>query len=349
MEVPFINHTRHWNAHGKEYLELFDRVLRTGQYQGEHTTDALEEVLREFTGRRAVVVQSGTEALTMALRAIKAPPDAEVIVPAYSFPATASAVLRAGLKPVFVDVTPSGFMDYDRLNEAITNNTAAIVPVTMFGRSFFLDEPKRYKAFMIWDNAQGFSKLMCHHGFMNCVSFDPMKVMPAFGSAGAIFCDDEMMEFLLKGMRKNDPFCPIPSQNSQVSALISAGLIRSIEFYETWQSQRKAVREAYKSGISLSVQDCWEGYSTDHKFPIFSRKRDQLKEYLAEHGIQTKVHYPYVLPSLPMFGSEDPDKYPNAKKLSETELSLPIYPMMSADEVYHVINKVNDFVADTSD
>jgi len=342
MKVPFIDHTRHWKEHGQEYLDLFDEVLSTGQYQGEKTTDALEKTLYEYTGRRAVVVQSGTEALTMALRAIKAAPGSEVIVPAYSFPATASAVIRAGLKPVFVDVDKHGFMDHIQVNKVITDNTAAIVPVTIFGRSFFLGE--KYKPFLIWDNAQGFSKLICNQGFMNCVSFDPMKVMPAFGSAGAIFCDDEMMEFILKGMRKNDPFCPIPSQNSQVSTLISTGLIHSLTFMEEWQEKRRRIKNLYIKELHSSVLDLWEGLASNHKFPIFHEKRDELKQYLDDNGIQTKVHYPYILPELEQFGSEDPDKYPMAKKLSQTELSLPIFPQMTLDEIWHVINTVNQFV-----
>jgi len=353
--VPFVDHTIHWKHHKKQYLQVFDEVLSTGKYQGDDTSTHFEAALQRKCGfEHAVLVGSGTEALYLSLRALDTG-KSEVIVPAFSFPATASAVVRAGKTPVFVDVGKNGVLDFNTsfnrvvLDDFTTPNTEAIIPVAMFGRVSSLPKSVVKGMTVIGDYAQTL-KVPVSIPFAT-VSFDPMKPLPAFGSAGAILCDDTMVDFMLRGLRKNSPYTEHPSQNSQVPAIISAALTMSMKmFYSHWGERRDDIAEKYKRKLPLSVQDDYYGETSNHKFPIYYGNRDKMKQYLASKGIETKVHYPYVLPELVQFGGmpveEVKEKFPMAYKLSRNELSLPIFPQMTDEQIDYVCSTVTQFLED---
>jgi len=347
IDVPFTGNKIHWDTHKNEYLQVFDEVLSTGKWQGNDTSEALESALVSITGRNhAILVGSGTEALYLATRALDdGKPD--VILPAYSFSATASAVVRAGKNPVFIDVNLYGLMTPPRPSQ-INSDTSIIMPVHMYGRN---TQGNTYNINTIIDNAQGFrrNQYAFKNGTIQCLSFDPMKTLPAFGSAGAILCDDPVLAFLIKGLRNNSPYSPLPSQNSQVPAIISAGLLVSLnKYFNEWNARRGTISKMYIDHIPLAYQDMYPDLTSYHKFPIYSSNRDEMAEYLKERGIETKVHYSYTLPELDQFGGmpaeEAKEKFPNAYLLSRNELSLPIYPQMTNEQVWYVIECVNDFM-----
>lgn len=352
--VKFTDNGALYDAHKDEYLSAIDSVLSSGNWQGDDSTREFEELLKEDTNsKHALMVSSGTEALYLSMRALKSD-KTDVICPAFSFPATASTILRAGMKPVFVDVDYAGKLAYPS-DGKIPDSVGLIIPVNIFGFGFLTHPKETHPDFYnryIYDNAQGYQgKYTQEFGKATALSFDPMKNLPAFGSAGAIVTDDDFLAFLLKGLRKNDPYSTIPSQNSQASAATSAGLIVSRRYLHDWQYKRLQIANNYIYGLSGSLGALDQSMlipSSHHKFPIFHEKRDQLKHFLSTRGIETKIHYPYTLPELEQFGGmseEDAkEKFPHAYRISRTELSLPIHPAMESEQVKHVIDSVNTFV-----
>lgn len=307
------------------------------EYQGDKVTEQFEKELQEYTGRLAVVVQSGTDALTIALRSLKLDQGAKVLVPAYSFVATGSAVLAAGLTPVFKDVNKYGVMDLTDIPDI-----ECVIGVTLFGQYIKEHLPDVH---YICDNAQGFDKESCMFGNMNILSFDPMKILPAPGSGGAILCDDPVQQFFLKGLRKNDPGTEVYSVNSQMSSVTVKTLEHRFENHAANLREHKRVAMRYNRELaSISMPYHTVLFSCNHKYPIFHKNRDQLKVYLEQKGIQTKVHYNYILPDLPMFNQPRVNlMYQNARELSKTELSLPIYPGMTDHDQEYIIQCVKEF------
>ena len=334
------------------YQEEFNTVMNSGIHQSDSVTEQFEKALQEYTGRIAVAVSSGTDALTIALRSLKLDPGAKVLVPAYSFVATGSAVLAAGLTPVFADVTETGGIQFP----ADMNTFECVIGVTLFGQytrhSFKIipGEPyKSYKNHYICDNAQGFDKESCSIGTMNILSFDPMKILPAPGSGGAILTDDPVQAFFLKGLRKNSPNTEIHSQNAQMNAITAKILTERLKHHTMNLRQIKNIARTYYQellGMNITLPQKNIKYSTNHKFPIFTEYRDELQKHLKQKGIETKVHYPYILPDLPMFKhvpENDKQSFPNAYKLSKQELSLPIYPALLKNEQKYIIYEIKQF------
>lgn len=358
MEVKFTDHGKFWAEHKEEYLNVFDKAME-GAWQGDATTKKLERHLINLTGAKdAIMVGSGTEALYLSLRALDDGSDKrEVILPAFSFVATASAVVRAAYKPVFVDVDADGFIDITKATNAVTDKTAFILPVSMWGANgnnivdgkvdtYGLHSKKFKKHAIIWDDAQieldGAVDDLRFKG-VSCISFDPMKNVPAFGSAGVILNNgmDDMFGFLIRGLRKNSPNTPIPSQNSQVPSLISAGLLYYLKNHRVnHKVQQHKIRGIYRNYFSKYMIKMPK-MVVQHKFPIKCddmKTRDRYATNLAAKGIETKVHYGYVLPALPQFGGTDATLYPNAFKLSQTLLSLPCHHNMTVEQATYVID-----------
>lgn len=352
MKVPFLDLQAHWQEAAESYTQIHEQILETGQWQGDATTEPFEKELAAYCRRDyAIAVSSGTDALVLALRALRLPPGSGVMLPAFTFVATGSAVLQAGLEPVFVDVNRNGRISQQEIDNFMDDDIKVLIDVNMFG----LARSKRTVPkgiTMICDNAQGFDKDSCAEGAMNILSFDPMKTLPAFGSAGAILCDEVMLAFFLKGLRKNDPYSEGISTNAQCSATQAASLKYKLTRHPAWCKELKMIAQHY--GRNLMGVQLFHDQGSNHKYVIRHKRRNQLKEFLAENGIETKIHYPYILPELPMFGKNNKRPYakhlyPTAKNLSETCLSLPIYPTMGIEKAQYVVDKITDFCFQNGD
>ena len=359
LKVPFIDHSINWNLYKNNYFEIFEESLSSGQFQGDSTKlTHFENIISIDTGRNhTVLVGSGTEALYMSMRLINDNEKTEVVVPALSFTATASAIARTGKHIVFQDANIDCSCKFDHrknIDNLINEKTNAIIVVNMYGYPASETVEESYKTIpVITDNAQGFvgnnKNFNYYNGLFNCLSFDPLKNLPAFGSAGAILCDNELFADSLRKLRKNSPDTDIPSQNSQVSSHISATLLyKYSEFFNEWYDKRQTIVKKYCNGIkSVNYNDNYSRLSANI-FPLFHEDRNELKEYLSDKNIDTKIHYPYLLPELKQFGgmsdSEAKELYPYSYEASRTELSLPIYPDMTDEQIDKVIYYVNDFL-----
>ncbi len=360
FNIKFIGLNRLFQDHRDEYLEATEDVLSSGIAVGGPHIAAFEKTLREITNRKyAVSVASCTDALFFILNACGIGKGDEVITTSYSFIATASAILRTGAIPVFVDVDEHYHLDLEEVKKAKTARTKAVLAVNLLGDCVNFPAFEEYcnneSLLLLEDAAQSLGarfgdvpsgKL----GLASALSFSPMKTVPCFGIAGAIVTDDEEIFNTCNSLRRHGKVNESPASvrlgyNSIVPADKAAQLNVTLKYMNELQKRRGIVADRYIAGLSSSeniitpltretVTHCW------HKFMIRLPNRDELQKHLSNKGIQTQAHYKVPLPSEPIFGDKDPGSYTLANTYSKTCLSLPIYAEIKNEEVDYIIQEI---------
>ena len=262
--IPFFAGAREMTAHGAEYLEAIGAALAGGQALQGPQVGALEERLADACVRRfAVAVGSGTDALFFALAANGIGPGDEVLVPAFSFIATASCIVRAGARPVFADVDASGLLDLESAAAACGPRTRALIAVQLYGQML---DPARLEAFavergllLVEDAAQAFGAAADRRsagsvGPVSCLSFDPTKTVSAPGSGGALLCDDEELAARVRRLRWHGrdaagQFAAL-GYNSQLPTASAAVLLRKLDLDPGWTDRRRAIAVQYDAALA---------------------------------------------------------------------------------------------------
>jgi dTDP-4-amino-4,6-dideoxygalactose transaminase len=357
--IPFFAAEREFAAHGRELLERVNAVLRGGQtLQGEQVR-AFEDTLAERAGRaHAVAVGSGTDALFFALRALGVGPGDEVLVPALSFIASASCVVRAGALPVFVDTDERHLLDLDSARARLTAKTRAVIAVDLFGQT--PDRPtldafaREHGVAIVEDAAQALgAEHACAIGTVSCLSFDPTKPLAAPGSGGALLTDDLRLAAHARRLRWHgrdaDGRYGELGYNSQLPEISAAVLRHKLELEPTWRAARQRIAARYDA--ALAAIPTLEAPARDHarghafsKYVIRSPDRERLRELLQRAGVPTRIHYPRALSSEPLFAGAQSAACPNAERASREVLSLPIHAFLHE----HEVDRVADALAVTS-
>ncbi|TAL28420.1 DegT/DnrJ/EryC1/StrS family aminotransferase [Phenylobacterium sp.] len=353
----------------REHAELADvlnariaEVMASGQMLQGPGVVALEQSLALACGRaEAVCVGSGTDALYFALLSVGVGPGDEVIVPDISFIATAAAVARTGARPVFVDVDDACLLDLEAAGRAVTPRTKAVVMVQLFGA---MSDPEALRAFgaaygvaIIEDAAQAFGATHGEAaaggvGLASALSFDPMKVLSAPGSGGAVLTDDASIAARVRRLRYHGREAGDyvePGYNSQLSTLAAAVLSTKLERQTDWAARRARIAERYihefsdlpleRPSVSPHVRHVW------HKFVLRAAERDRFMAHLKSVGVPTLAHYPRPFHREPMFGVAADGLFPNAVRHAGSTLSLPIHAHLTEVEVERIIAAVRGFFA----
>ena len=346
--VPFFAAGRTWAEHGERYTRLMADALAGGQALQGPPVRAFEAALAARCGRaHAVAVGSGTDALAFALTAAAVGPGDEVLVPAISFIATASCVLRAGAVPVFVDVDQWLLMDLDAARAAVTPATRAVIAVDLYGQTV---DAAAFEAFaaahgltLVEDAAQAFGAHGAGAiGAISCCSFDPTKTVAAPGSGGAVLCDDNATADTLRTLRWHgrDPagrFATL-GYNSQLPSAAAAVLHDKLAFDGRWTARRRAIAAAYDAALAGTphrpVGTAPGRDHVFHKYVLRAPDRTALAERLAAAGIPTRVHYDRPLYREPVFGGAP--ECPAAVAACREVLSLPIHAYLTDAEVERV-------------
>jgi len=359
--IPFFAAQRELAAHGRELLERMTDVLAGGQtLQGEQVS-AFEDALARRLGRaHAVAVGSGTDALFFALRALDIGPGDEVLVPALSFIASASCVVRAGARPVFVDTCARHLLDLDSARANIKIKTRAVIAVDLFGQTPHvpaLDEfAREHRLLVIEDAAQALGATHAGAiGAVSCLSFDPTKPLAAPGSGGALLTDDAAIAARVRRLRwhgrdEHGRYAEL-GYNSQLPEVSAAVLRHKLELEPGWRAARQAIAARYDAALAAmpAIQAPERGELTAHafsKYVIRARDRDQLRERLARAGVPTRIHYARPLRHEPLFAGAagddaatpgDARACPNAERATREVLSLPIHAFLHEREVDLVV------------
>ena len=344
----------------RDISRIVELQLRSGQLILGEGVERFEAEFARFTARgHCVGVSDGTSALYLALKGFGVQAGHEVIVPALSWVATATAVVQLGAIPVFVDVDQHGGLCASSLQEAINSRTRAVVAVDFFGRMANLDRIEAVCAtnnvILIEDAAQS-SGAELHgrpagsFGSAASFSFNPMKVLPAAGEAGAVVLDDAGVHEQLMSLRylgtQHREICASPELNHKIDPLQAQILLYRMQKLKQNLSQRRAIAMTYTANLHefVDVPESEDlNRNTFFDYPILTPKRDALQTVLTAHGVDTRVKPLLPLNQHPAFTLYPSEQTPMAEYFRQNSLCLPIYRGMKDDEVGEVIQKVRDF------
>ncbi|PCJ67827.1 MAG: transcriptional regulator [Bacteroidetes bacterium] len=330
-----------------------------------------EANLADYLGVKHVIgVANGTDALQIALMALNLKPGDEVIVPAFTYVATAEVIGLLGLIPVMVDVDINTFnIDSDLLESVLSSKTKAIVPVHLFGQSAnmkaILDFARKHNLKVIEDNAQAIGGNFIHNdgresktgtlGDIGCTSFFPSKNLGCFGDGGAIFCNDdtlaEKIRMISNHGQKKKYIHTVLGVNSRLDTLQAAILNVKLQELDDFAGRRQKVAEVYNeafkpiSGIKIPVVSAFTNHVYhQYTLKVGNDKRDNLKAYLQEANIPSMIYYP-----IPLYNQEAFSSYHSRGELSVTErlckevLSLPMHTEMASGQQSLIIERVKSF------
>jgi len=347
-----------------QLLAAFRRVLSKGKFVLSEVLDDFESEFARFCGtRHAVGVNSGTDALVLALKVVGIQPGDEVITVPNSYLASASAIALAGGTVRFVDVASDMNMDPKALSRAITSKTRAIIPVHLTGRPARMAEilgiARRHGLRVIEDAAQAAGanyrgKPVGSWGDLGCFSFHPLKNLNACGDAGAVVTSNASWAKKLKILRNHGhphrDDCLEFSLNSRLDGLQAEILRIKLRGLGAVTRRRKRNAALYQSLLAGCPQvDCPQDEpgieSVYHTFVIQCEKRDYLRKHLARKGIGTAVHYPVPI-HLMKVGKKLGFKkgaFPETEHLTKMILSLPIHQDLSERQIRAVALEILRF------
>lgn len=368
-KVPFFDRTRGDAAVEGALTEAFLRVVRSGHYILGEEVAAFERACAAFVGApHAIGVSSGTDALIVALLALGVGPGDEVICPAYTFFATASAVLRVGATPVLADVDPATYaIDPAGVAARIGPRTRAVMPVHLFGDTA---EVERITAAaggvpVVEDAAQAMGAAMRGGqragsvGALGCFSFFPTKNLGGFGDGGLVTTRDAALADRARALRahgaREKHRHTMIGGNFRLDALQAALL--GVELPRVGERIAARVRharlygrllaEAGLAGERMVLPREVEG-ATFNQYVVRVRGagvRDGLRQFLAENGVGTEVYYPrplHLQPSLGHLGYREGD-FPQAEAAARETVALPVFPELGEDEIGYVVEQVARF------
>lgn len=347
--VPFMDLARLHEPLASELREAADRVIRSSGFILGTEVERFELEFADYCGTsHAIGVASGTAALTIMLQAAGIGPGDEVVLPAHTFIASALAVIHAGATPVCADVDPgTGLIDAGAVAAAIGRRTAAVLAVHLYGQpcdmDALLDVAQRSGVLVFEDAAQAHGATYRGRragGLANAgaFSFYPSKNLGALGDGGAICTNDEQLATAARKLRdlgRVGPTHDVCGYNERLDGVQAAWLSVKLGHLDSWNAARRELAAGYRRDIGDATEhlvELAEGESSHHLYPIRTPDRDAVAAELSDRGISTGIHYPLALPdqpSLPMLHGCDA---PHARRWAARELSLPIFPGMTAAE-----------------
>jgi len=364
MNVEFNLLDRQYEQYQEEYKEAAIRVLKSGWYILGNELKAFEEEYANWEGTKYCVgVNSGLDALILAIRALGIKKGDEVIVPANTYIASVMGITLNGATPVFIEPDEYYNIDVTKIESAITKNTKAILAVHLYGQ--IADMPKIVEIArentlsVIEDCAQAHGAKLNGEkagtfGDIGCFSFFPTKNLGAFGDAGAIITNDKSLEDKVRTLRnygsKVKYYNEFVGMNSRLDEMQAALLRVKLKHLEGLLEERMQLAKKYLGNIKNDkiILPKVKEDMTSHVFHLFiiqTEQRNQLQDYLHENGIKTQIHYP-IPPHLAECYSDLNHKegdFPITEKGACQVLSLPLYNGMTQAEIEYVINTLNKY------
>ncbi|MEU1438990.1 DegT/DnrJ/EryC1/StrS family aminotransferase [Streptomyces sp. NPDC005786] len=375
--IPFFSGAASARRDRTRLEAMVRQVAASGRFTAGPVTAELEAAIADRTGaRHAVAVANGTDALVILLRAAGIGPGDEVIVPAYTFFATASSVLHVGADPVLVDVLPGSYaMDPERAEAAITERTKAIMPVHLFSQMADMEVLKdladRHGLLLLEDSAEGIDMWAggVHAGLWGSggvLSFFPTKTLGSLGDAGMLLTDDDELaacarRLRLHGQGTDGAYATDGAYvyqeigyNSRCDELQSAFLLHRLERLTEETGRRAELAARYDrllAPLAGTVTTPWMAPAKSpsnqvyYVYLIECERRDELAAYLEEHGVGTEAYYPRPLTEQPLLaplpGSRHP--VPVSEAAARRALALPLYPDLTDQQADRVAALVHAF------
>jgi len=375
--IPLLDLHRQYQRIREEVLAAVERVCASQQFVLGAEVEALEREMTAFTGASAAVgCASGTDALWLALLAAGVQPGDAVITTAFSFFASASAIVRAGARPVLVDVDPNTLnLDPDRVKARLRSGgsykTRALLPVHLYGQCADMDRlqsiANEFQLSIIEDAAQAIGakwrgRSAGSLGAVAAFSFYPTKNLSAYGEAGLVITRDlNLAEHMRKLRNHGSPRRYHHEElgwNCRLDAIQAAILRVKLPHIESWNQQRRQRAAIYdrlfaaaglvsKKGDSpvRPLQTSPHAFHVFHQYVIRAHRRDELRKFLAEKKIGTEIYYPVPLhlqPCLAYLGYSAGD-LPESERASSEVLALPMFPELTQAEQKCVVESIAEF------
>lgn len=361
-QVPYINLQLQHAKIKRELLAACGRVIDDAQFILGNEVKVFEEKLARYCGvQYAVGVNSGTDALFLALKAFHVGVGDEVITAPNSFLATASCIVATGARPVFVDIREDMNIDPSLIESKINKNTKAIIPVHLTGRPADMEPilkiAKNYDLRVIEDAAQAIGAEYHHQkvgsfGDVGCFSLHPLKNLNACGDAGALLTNNEglynaFIQLRNIGMKNRDEM-DFWGYNSRLDTIQAALLNVKFSYLDQWTEERRQSARFYSEALRSYVKVPEEGKDEKcifHTYVIQTECRNEMQRFLEENGVGTKIHYPIPihLQKASKFLNYSREDFPVCERVTSQMLSLPIHQDLTVEDKVYVVETIKKF------
>lgn len=348
----------------EEIFEAFEKVYAKTAFSGGPFVEEFEKSFAQYVGTEyAIGVSNGTTALQLAMLALNIGTGDEVIMPANTFIATAWGASHVGATPVFVDCDPDTWeIDANKIEQAITSKTKAVIGVHLYGQPFDIDAVKaicdKHNIFLVEDAAQAQgarykNKTVGSFGEMACYSFYPGKNLGACGEAGGITTNNEVYKTHLHSLRNHG--CSVRyfhdevGYNYRMGGLEGASLSVKLNYLEGWNNRRREIAIKYQGGITnpkikLQLKPEWAD-GVYHIFVVTTEDKDAFVKHLNDNGVDAAFHYPVPCHLQKAYAHLEykSGDFPNSEYLAAHCVSLPMFAELTDDDVDSVLKAVNSF------
>ncbi|MBD2042278.1 DegT/DnrJ/EryC1/StrS family aminotransferase [Microcoleus sp. FACHB-672] len=369
--IPPLDLAQQYETISEEVSKAVLGVLASGRYIGGPLVEGFEQQFAAYVGvSECVACNSGTDALYLALRALKIGPGDEVITTPFTFFATAEVISDAGATPVFVDIDPQTYnLNLNQLSSAITGKTRAIVPVHLFGQPVNMTElmaiAQQHGLAVIEDCAQATGAEWAGQkvgsiGHIGCFSFFPTKNLGACGDGGALTTNDPEIAAEVRALKEHGQkrryYYEEIGMNSRLDTIQAAILQIKLRYLDNWNDRRRAVAVHYDQLLSpipgiIRPQELSEGRGVWNQYTIRIAQtsptgagRDQVRERLQQLGVSSMVYYPLPLHLQPVYKElgYQAGQMPVSEQVATEVLSLPMFPELSPAQQTQVVYSLKD-------
>lgn len=373
-KIPLLDLRAQFATLRDEILEALKEVLESQQFILGPQGALLEQELAAYCDtRHAVGLANGTDALTLSLAACGVGPGDEVIVPAFTFVATATAIVRLGAQPVFADIDPATFnLRPEEIDARRTARTKAVMPVHLYGLPADMDSinvrAARHGLAVVEDNAQAIGaryrgRRTGSLGAVSGISFYPTKNLGAYGDAGMMVTNSEGIATSVRRLRDHGQTGKYVSSeagwNSRLDEIQAAVLRVKLRHLDDWTMSRQEHARRHErllAGVPGLSLPCAAPH-TEHIYHLYTvriegkpGRRDRVHDLLAGRGISSGVYYPVPLHMQPLYsgGKDRRGEFPESEKAAEQVLSLPIFPELSDKRIDRVAEALQEALRETS-
>ena len=359
--IPLVDLVAQYHAIKSEIDSAIQSVLESGKFILGPQEQIFETEVASYLGvKHAIGVASGTDALIIALRALGIGPGDEVIIPAYTFFATAGCVLSVGATPVFVDIDPRTYLiDTNLIEQVVTERTKAIIPVHLYGQPADMNEilalAQRHHIKVIEDNAQAFGAEYRGEktgaiGDIGCLSFFPSKNLGGYGDGGMITTNDDRIADLARMLRvhgwKKKYYPEVLGYNSRLDEIQAAILRVKLRHIDDWNNKRRDIAHYYNEALGrvgiITPNKAADRKHVYHLYVIRLENRAEVRTSLMERGVSSEIYYPQPLhlanPCVSLGWNEG--SLPESERASQETLAIPLYPELAHSQVEYIINKL---------
>ncbi len=363
MRIQFVDLRLEYQEIKEEINQAIHRVLESGWFVlGEELKKFEKEFASYLRVKHVIGVNSGSDALYLAVKALGIGKGDEVITVSHTFISTVDAITRNGAKPVFVDIDPETYtIDVNQIENVITKRTKAIIPVHIYGHpadmDLIMEIAEKHGLYVIEDACQAHGaeykgRKVGSIGDIGCFSFYPTKNLGAYGDAGAIVTNDDELAEKLKILRNYGSskkyYHDFIGVNSRLDEIQAAVLRIKLRHLDEWNEKRRKIAKMYNkfledSGVITPIEKKWAKH-VYHLYVIRHKDRDKLQKYLAKNRVISQIHYPVPVHKQRAYLDLGITRHlPITEKISKEIISLPMHPWLKKEEVEHISEFIRNF------